>query len=155
MKYLIVLSVLFLIGCATPVDPNNVTTNYDPYQKVTTHTGANFLTGYKRKGMLAATVGSESAQYGVYISDVYKNQWRMYRNVYDTAGKELPFRLALRDVMCVSECYFMENFTVTLTLDYIKAHRSTGIRFKVVGSAGSETFFVPPQHVSAFLTKVL
>jgi len=167
----IVATALALGGCITTIpapQPKPLLTDYnvaasatsvthDEYKKTTNFVGANasqynalYLRGWRDDR-------TKTSSFQLYATSFYSDQWRFYREAYDSDGNKLDFISIDRKVDSCNGgrgCYFEETVGLNLSRQYIEDHQNSGIRFKISGKAGEFTGFLPPAYVKGFLLSV-
>jgi hypothetical protein len=124
--------------------------------KVTKYEGPNTATdGNDNVFLRAIKPDGAKAEYLIYVADyyTYTNNWRFYHSAYDSNGNSLKVNVILREVKSCNStwCSYIEHLGLDVSRDYLEKNQETGIRFKIVGKAGEEVFFIPSGYIKAFL----
>jgi len=162
-----VLAVAGLLGCAMPPQSASspqdhaaaVTYKTDQYTKITTISGGDIRNGSNsirlRAARSIARTDVEPA-IGVYATMFYSGDWRFYDSAYTIDGRSWETQSLKRDVLGCSRnrCQHGELVLINFPADYLREKMGQGIDLKIRGVGGEETFFIPPEYISAFLAGV-
>jgi len=166
MKISIVLAsaVLLIGGCVAPApkvnwnDPQETVSRVkvvrDDFKKVTKYIGPDSDKSSSAIFIRAWKYDTGIKQYQIYAKHHYYGDWRFYRSAYDRSGKRLKFKSISRDVGSCSygSCSFNEHMGISVTRQYLEAHKNTGIQFKVSGKTGEVIFQLPAGYIQGFLS---
>ncbi len=138
---------------------STIEVSFDEFTKQTKYEGANVAEDSRDLVFLRAFENGSQWLIQIYVMDHYTDWtsaggWRLYRSAWGADGVSLETTLITRDFeQCGSSlgCSYFEHLGLEVTREYLEKHRQTGLRFKLVGKAGEEIFFIPAAHIDAFL----
>lgn len=159
-------------GCAQRInwnDPmaiaNKVEIKHDEFKKLTSFDGPNCAADQPDDTLVirAWKMRNGDMHYQIYVADEYTHEvarggagWRFYSSANDSEGNKLETLPISRHLNWCGRyvCSYREILGIQVTRDYLEERKTRGIRFKISGRNGEETFSLPPAYVQAFLSVV-
>lgn len=95
--------------------------------------------------------------YQIYVSDLYRGDWRYYNAAYDLNGKKLPVTQIRKKVdSCAGggKCWLLEDVAVEISRGYLEGLLQSGMKIQISGAAGKTLIPLPAGYIQAFLAKV-
>ena len=155
-------------GCTPVVDPLNATevseqvrVEYDDFKQITYFWGPTF--DHESLEVADAPEVEELSIHGqrqhdgtevftVRVVDFYTGDWRAYDQAYDSKRNKFHALRVGHYVACPMHCGYEEGLDIQLPMDYLKSHRTSGIRLKLYGAYGeSAPFEIPGTYIDGFL----
>ncbi|MBS3955337.1 MAG: hypothetical protein KGZ88_20510 [Methylomicrobium sp.] len=127
----------------------------DDFKKVINYKGPNASDKYGDQVFLRAwKLDAGSIAYQIYVLDYYDGEWRYYDSAYDSNGVALDTTVISRAVSLCSaySCSHNEHLGLNVSQGYLEKNQQSGIRFKIIGKAGEDIFFIPSGYIKAFLS---
>jgi hypothetical protein len=95
--------------------------------------------------------------YQFYVTDYnyrskYVKGWKYYRSAHDSDGNRLDLNVLERKK--VDEERASEDFTITLSREYLSKAKSNGLDIRAYGDKGNRVFILPAFYIEGFLMKV-
>jgi hypothetical protein len=169
-----VISMLLVSGCvANRTSPQGPDPHYgetlalvvkrvDNLTRQTEYTGPPFPNAFLTTNVFLRAIQPPNLQvllYQLYIVAYYKSECsREYNQAMDTEGNPLNMEVLLRTVGNRtghgSTDYYEEHLIINLPREYLEAHQTNGIAFRISGPGGKEEIILPHYYIKAFLDTV-
>lgn len=134
-----------------------MTKSFDDFKKITSFKGQQLDSGDSTVFLRSWKLADGKLSHQVYVADTYYGGWRFYQSATDSDGKDLEFTSINRSVGTCGRytgCSHNEHVGISVSKAYLESKKTTGMRFRVYGKGGQETFTLPGDYIADYLNEV-
>ena len=109
-----------------------------------------FIQQTKFKDLRDGREGSYTLSNTYIFINEFDNKWCFTKGIVDTNNYELKFIVDRK----IRYKGVSENFTISVSISYLKAHKDTGIKLRLYGESRATEFEIPAYYIQAFLERI-